>query len=128
MKYSVRVLCCAVLLLGGCKGRGAGVPATPTPSPTAIPNAITVTVLQGGIPQTNLAVVESSDYNTTTETPIGVIQTINTDANGVASFAPGNPLSQYCFSTSVIVTGQSQPISYHNCQKPLSDYAISFGS
>lgn len=128
MKCYITALCCAALLLGGCKGRGSAVPATPTPSSSPIPSAITVTVLQGGIPQTNLAVVESSDYNTTTQTPIGVIQTINTDANGMASFAPGNPLSQYCFSTSVTVTGQSQPIAYHNCQQPLSDYSITFGS
>lgn len=132
MKRSIILVCCLVLLLGGCKGRGspAAIPTpipTPDTSPTPIPNAITVTVLQGGAPQTNLPVVESSDYNTASETPIGIIQTVATDASGVASFAPGNPLSEYCFSTTVSVTG-SQPIKYHSCQKPLSDYAITFGS
>ncbi len=131
MKRSITLVCCLVLLLGGCKGRGspAAVPETPTPSPTSIPNAITVTVLQGRSPQSNLTVVESSDYNSTSETPIGVITSVDTDANGVASFTPpANTANQYCFSTSVSVAGQTQPIKYHDCQKPLSNYTITFGT
>ena len=128
MKRSLIAFCCIASLIAGCKGRGSAVPVTPTPTPTTNPNAIVVTVLQGGTPQTNLAVVESSDYNTAAESPIGVITSVNTDANGMASFTPGNPLSQYCFSTSVPVSGQSQPIKYHDCQKPLSNYSITFGS
>ncbi len=126
MKRSVTLLCCVVLLLGGCKGRAA-VPAAPTPSPTPVPTAITVTVLQGGTPQVNLPVVESSDYNATTGTPVGTIATVNTNANGVASFTlPTDISTQYCFSTSVTVTGQT--FNYHVCQQPLSNYTITLGS
>ncbi|GAC1392272.1 MAG: hypothetical protein NVSMB31_10190 [Vulcanimicrobiaceae bacterium] len=120
MKRNVLMLIGIAFLASGagCKGRGH---ATTLPPITL---TASVTVVQNGIKQVNVAVVESQDYNMQTSTPLNPIQTVNTDSTGVATFSTGNPNAKYCFSVNA---GQFLT-NYVNCQNPLTITKITLGT
>ena len=84
--------CIALLLTGGCKGRGGS-------NPIPITLTVQVRVTQSGTGVAGAAVTESTGYDTVGNTPTGVLATKNADTTGTTSFSIGNPNTQYCFSS-----------------------------
>ena len=121
MQRTFLVFTALALLFTGCKGKGGG----------SIAPAITLTakivVTQNGVRQANVPVTESSDYNASTNTPINIIATQNTDSTGTTTFGIGNPNLKYCFSTTFNVPGTGQ-VKYFNCQNPFVSQTVTLGT
>lgn len=121
MQRTIFVFAALALLLTGCKGKG-GSATTPVVTLTA-----KIIVTQSGVRQANVPVVESSDYNASTNSPVNVIATQNTDSTGTTTFGIGNPNVKYCFSTTFFVPGTGQ-VNYFNCQNPFVSSTITLGT